>query len=145
VQSSPQYAAPTTPAAAPPSSAAAAASAPGTLLLPPGLQLPAASSPAAIEHQLTSFMSRGLRPLLPPAQYSSLMGHLKGCLRGMWGVEGSAGSSCRRCTCMCRQQLMVGRCTGWSAHYTTDWPGSTVRGECQRQVAWVLHCGSALA
>jgi hypothetical protein len=58
------------PGAAAPSAAAVAA---GTLL-PRGLQLPDASSAVAMERHLIVLMARALQPLLPPPQYSRLMG-----------------------------------------------------------------------
>jgi hypothetical protein len=45
-------------------------------MLPPGLQLPDAASAAAMEQQLTLFMGKALRPLLPRQQYSRLMEQL---------------------------------------------------------------------
>jgi hypothetical protein len=45
-------------------------------MLHPGLQLPDASSAAAMEDQLTMFMSKALRPLLPRQQYSMLVEQL---------------------------------------------------------------------
>ena len=45
-------------------------------VLPPGLQLPPASSASDMEEQLTQLMGQSLRLLLPPQQYSSLMEQL---------------------------------------------------------------------
>jgi hypothetical protein len=46
-------------------------------MLPPGLQLPDVASAAAMEQQLTLFMGKALRPLLPRQQYSRLMEQLQ--------------------------------------------------------------------
>jgi hypothetical protein len=60
----------------PPSNQAAAGPM-ASLLLPAGLQLPAAASAAAMDDHLAALMGQGLRPLLPHQQYCSLVKQLR--------------------------------------------------------------------
>jgi hypothetical protein len=70
---------PSSAAAAP---AAAAAAAGNYALVPPGLHLPPASSPLAMEDCLTDFLPAALHPpLLIPQQYSRLMEQLEQTIR----------------------------------------------------------------
>jgi hypothetical protein len=62
------------------------------VVLRPGLQLPDASSAAAMERHLAVLMARGLQPLLPPPQYSRLMGQLEKTFRP-YRLAGSGAAS----------------------------------------------------
>lgn len=95
--SPPALSAPQAAAAAPPQAAGGAgqpgaAAAVGLDLLPSGLQLPGASSAAAMEKHLTRFMAIFLQPLLPPEQYSRLMGQLEKAFRPYRLAVGGTGS-----------------------------------------------------